>query len=238
LHLFYEPNIESTLTLSKEESKHCSKVLRLSIGDEISITDGKGKLFNATITAIGSDSTSVVIQQTTSIEPLAPSFSLYIAPTKNNKRMEWMTEKLTEIGFNNLIFYLGDHSERIRVRLERINKTMVSAIKQSQKVWLPKVAAKKNFAGALAHAIENHEQVFIAHFSEDHGTLFEQLDIDKDCAVIVGPEGDISKRELELAKQEGVSFVNLSKYRLRTETAGLVACQIFRTKADQKTDKR
>ncbi len=225
MHLFYYPSINGDIfTLDKNESAHCIRVLRLNTDDVIHLTDGLGALYKAKI--ISPDKKACVTEiLDVSFFPRERTYSLQIAisPTKNIDRFEWFIEKATEIGTDRIIPLLCNNSERRIIKEERLRKVMTSAMKQSLKVWLPEITSfislnnlvKKEFDGAK----------FIATGSEPYDRHLGKLyDKGSDTLILIGPEGDFDPEELTLAKQMGFVPVSLGKSRLRTETAGVVAC--------------
>lgn len=231
MHVFYTPNIATTHELSEEESQHCTRVLRLNSGDKIKLTDGKGNFYHATITAANNKRCLFSIDETIYQEPLwTGRLHIAMAPTKNMDRNEWFAEKATEIGINQLSFLNCRYSERKVIKIERIEKIIVSAVKQSLKARVPliddmvdfKSFIKKDFIG----------QKFIAHCYEDSEKFFLNNVMEKgeNVLILIGPEGDFSEEEVRLAKENGFKTISLGNSRLRTETAALVACQTFNLK--------
>jgi 16S rRNA (uracil1498-N3)-methyltransferase len=224
LHLFYEPEI--TDHLSPDESRHAVKVLRLVQGDPIEITNGKGKICEATLTASDSKKCSFKITASSQIPRRDFSIHLAIAPTKNMDRMEWLVEKCVEMGIEKISFLHCKTSERKVISLERIGKIVVSAMKQSRQFWLPEINPMEPFPKFIetVHA----GQKFIAHV--DHGNPHHLQSIAKskgEYLILIGPEGDFSVDEIHAALKDGFQKVSLGPNRLRTETAGLSACHIL-----------
>ena len=207
MHVFYTPDIQKTNELPEEEAQHCTRVLRLSIGDEITLTDGKGSFYKAEITAATNKRCLVAIKET----------------TKNMDRNEWFAEKATEIGFDELTFLNCRFSERKVIKNERIEKILISAIKQSLKARLPKLNEMTDFNKFINQEFKG--QKFIAHCYEGEKPLLKDvLKAGEDALVLIGPEGDFSEGEVEKAIEQGFTPISLGKSRLRTETAALVAC--------------
>ena len=204
MHVFYTPDIQKTNELPEEEAQHCTRVLRLSIGDEITLTDGKGSFYKAEITAATNKRCLVAIKETIFQKPLWPChLHIAMAPTKNMDRNEWFAEKATEIGFDELI--------------------LISAIKQSLKARLPKLNEMTDFNKFINQEFKG--QKFIAHCYEGEKPLLKDvLKAGEDALVLIGPEGDFSEGEVEKAIERGFTPISLGKSRLRTETAALVAC--------------
>ena len=224
MHVFYTPDIQVSNELPEEEAQHCTRVLRLNIGDEITLTDGKGNFYQAEITAATNKRCQVAIKETRYQEPLWPChLHIAMAPTKNMDRNEWFAEKATEIGFDELTFLNCRFSERKVIKTERISKILVSAIKQSLKARLPKLNEMTDFLTFIQQDFEG--QKFIAHCYEgEKKQLKEALTPGEDALVLIGPEGDFSEEEVQKAIEHGFVPISLGKSRLRTETAALVAC--------------
>ncbi|MBU8893748.1 MAG: 16S rRNA (uracil(1498)-N(3))-methyltransferase [Bacteroidales bacterium] len=225
MHLFYTPDIsEETYTLDEIESKHCIKVLRLNTGDQIELIDGKGTFYEAKI--IDPNPKKCKIEITKTIKEFGKRnhyLHIAIAPTKNMDRFEWFLEKATEIGVDEITPILCDRSERKIIKLERLEKIIISAVKQSIKAYKPKLNSltnysdfvKLNFNGSkyIAHCEENEKQSLKTSYKTGNNAL-----------ILIGPEGDFSTKEIELAKILNFHEISLGQSRLRTETAGLVAC--------------
>lgn len=224
MHVFYTPDIQVSNELPEEEAQHCTRVLRLNIGDEITLTDGKGNFYQAEITAATNKRCQVAIKETRYQEPLWPChLHIAMAPTKNMDRNEWFAEKATEIGFDELTFLNCRFSERKVIKTERISKILVSAIKQSLKARLPKLNEMTDFHTFIQQDFKG--QKFIAHCYEgEKKQLKEALTPGEDALVLIGPEGDFSEEEVQKAIEHGFVPISLGKSRLRTETAALVAC--------------
>lgn len=226
MHVFYTPDIQAKPELPEEEAQHCIRVLRLSTGDEITLTDGKGNFYRAEITAATNKRCLVKLTETILQEPLWPGhIHIAMAPTKNMDRNEWFAEKATEIGFDELTFLNCRFSERKVIKTERIEKILVSAIKQSLKARLPKLNEMVDFDKFIARDFPG--QKFIAHCYEGEKPLLKNiLKPGEDVLVLIGPEGDFSEEEVAKAIKKGFRPISLGKSRLRTETAALVACMI------------
>lgn len=224
MHVFYTPNILASAELPTEEAQHCTRVLRLSQGDEITLTDGKGYFYKAEITAANSKRCMVDIKETIFQEPAWPChLHIAVAPTKNMDRNEWFAEKATEIGFDELTFLNCRFSERKVIKTERIEKILVSAMKQSLKARLPKLNEMTDFDTFIDQ--DFHGQKFIAHCYEgEKPFLKDVVHKGENALVLIGPEGDFSPEEVEKALAKGFMPISLGKSRLRTETAALVAC--------------
>lgn len=223
MHVFYTPDILTNLELPEEEAGHCLRVLRLSIGDEIMLTDGKGSFYKAIISAATNKRCQVQILETIPQEPFWKGhLHLAMAPTKNMDRIEWFAEKATEIGFDELSFLNCRFSERKVIKTDRVEKIVVSALKQSLKANKPVVNEMIDFRKFMETDFPG--QKFIAHCYEGEKTPLKDAIIPgEDVLVLIGPEGDFSREEVELAESKGFKAISLGKSRLRTETAALVA---------------
>lgn len=229
MNIFYTPNITNTNTfvLDETESKHAIKVLRLNQGDEICLVDGKGSFYIAEINNAHQKKCEVNIIKHEKEENNKPRIHIAIAPTKNNDRLEWFIEKTTEIGISEISPIICDHSERKFLKTERLEKRAISAMKQSLKATLPLINDSINFKN-FVNSIPETTEKYIAHcYNENQKHLKEIYPGSKDCVVLIGPEGDFSLQEVELALNNGFTPISLGKSRLRTETAGLVACNIL-----------
>lgn len=225
--LFYAPEIEKTWELPEEEAAHCLRVLRLSEGDELEVTDGKGKFFRVKIVSTAGKRCKVEATETKSMEKgWKGNLTIAIAPTKNMDRMEWLAEKATEIGWDKVTFLNCRFSERKVVKTDRIERIVVSAMKQSLKYHKPIVEEIIDFKKFIK--AEHSGKKFIAHcYDEQKHPLGESLTPGEDAIILIGPEGDFSKEEVESAIKAGFIPVTLGNSRLRTETAGLVACHTY-----------
>lgn len=227
MHVFYTPDIATTTELPPEEAQHCIRVLRLSEGNEIMLTDGVGSFYKAQIDEISGKHCRVKILET---QPQAPIWRghlhIAIAPTKNMDRMEWLAEKATEIGIDQLSFMLCRFSERKVIKTERIQKILVSAMKQSLKARLPKLHEMTVFERFIEQPFSG--QKYIAHCYEGEKPLLRDiLKPDMETLILIGPEGDFSKEEVKKAEEKGFTSISLGSSRLRTETAALVACGLY-----------
>ena len=228
MHVFYTPNIDKTHELPEEESQHCTRVLRLSAGDEIMLTDGKGSFYKATITAANNKRCLFEINETIPQEPLWKGhLHIAMAPTKNMDRNEWFAEKATEIGIDELTFLNCRYSERKVIKTERIEKIIVSGIKQSLKARVPLLNDLIDFKSFIKQDFQG--QKFIAHCYDENDKVYlkDVLKTDENVLILIGPEGDFSEEEVKLAKENGFKPISLGNSRLRTETAALVACHTF-----------
>lgn len=227
MHVFYTPDIQTRAELPEEEAQHCVRVLRLSAGDPVILTDGKGNFYRAEISAATNKRCMLNILETIPQEPLwSGHLHIAMAPTKNMDRTEWFTEKATEIGFDELTFLNCRYSERKVIKTERISKILVSAIKQSLKARLPILNEMTDFNKFISQPFKG--QKFIAHCYEGEKPLLKEVvRTGEDALVLIGPEGDFSEEEVRKAMENGFRPISLGRSRLRTETAALVACHIL-----------
>jgi len=226
MQLFYNPDIHeatSSFTFDKEESKHIVKVLRKSVGDVLHITNGLGWIFDAEI--INADIKKCQANISNAKQHPKRDYKLHIAvaPTKMNDRFEWFLEKATEIGIDTITPILCDHSERKVIKLDRFEKILQSAMKQSLQCYLPTINELTPFNNFVNQDFEG--QKYIAHCEDsDRKSLKNQLKPDQDIVILIGPEGDFSVKEIETALQHNYIPVTLGNTRLRTETAAIAAC--------------
>ncbi|MCR4765045.1 MAG: 16S rRNA (uracil(1498)-N(3))-methyltransferase [Bacteroidaceae bacterium] len=224
MHVFYTPDIDHSLELPEEEASHAVRVLRLQPGDEVMLTDGNGYFYRAEISVANKKQCLVNVLEKQYQEPLWKNhIHLAVAPTKNMDRMEWLAEKATEIGWDELTFLDCRYSERKVVKTERIEKILVSAIKQSLKARLPLLHGMTDFSEFVSRPFSG--QKFIAHcYKNERQELKDVLRPGDDAVVLIGPEGDFSEEEVAIALSHGFVPISLGPSRLRTETAALVAC--------------
>lgn len=230
---FYVPDAASQNEMPLDEAMHALRVLRLKSGDEMFLMDGKGCFYRAEVTLAATKRCLYEIKETL---PQQPSWNghihLAIAPTKMMDRIEWMAEKATEVGFDELSFLNCKFSERKVMRTVRLDKIIVAAVKQSRKPWKPVVNQMEHFKDFILTPRKGRK--FICHCYEEFEKLdfFEELNKpalnpeDLDVTVLVGPEGDFSVDEVRLALENGYESVSLGTSRLRTETAGLTAVML------------
>lgn len=228
--LFYYPHIreETHITLSVDESKHLIRVLRKREGEQIQITNGEGLFASAIITKAHDKQCELTLESKAQQAPPSPYVHIAIAPTKNMDRMEWMVEKLTEIGVREISFIITSNSERKVLKLERLTKKAISALKQSGNCYLPKLndletldsflSVKHDGVKKIAWVEEKKESAVLQSTSEDKITL------------LIGPEGDFSQNEVNKAQSHGFTPVGLGQRVLRTETAALVGASVLLVK--------
>lgn len=229
--LFFTQKIENGFAhFDEEESRHLTTVLRRKVGDALQLTDGRGFFYDAEISETGKRHVLARITATISAEAThATPLHLAIAPTKNIERIEWLLEKATEIGIDEITLLQCQRSERDTVRLDRLEKVLVSAMKQSLRAHLPKLNPMTRFQQFVKTTPADLKYIaWCADTPLPH--LKTQLQPGKNTLVLIGPEGDFSPEEVQLAAENGFTGVSLGAARLRTETAGLLAvCAIALT---------
>jgi 16S rRNA (uracil1498-N3)-methyltransferase len=225
MQLFFHQNIQdSTFNLDAEESRHLIKVLRKQQGDRVNFTDGKGCLFECTIIDPNPKKANIQIDQRLFTPEDDYYIHLAISPTKNSERMEWMVEKLTEIGVHEITFMESEHSERSKLKLDRLEKKIIAACKQSLKTRVPKLNPVTPMIELVQNKKFDEYQRFIAYVDKENDQhLFEKIEKDRAYLILIGPEGDFSQQELQLAFDHIFHPCSLGKSRLRSETAGVAA---------------
>ena len=221
MQLFYSKDITTNLYLSKEESRHCLQVLRKKENDIIFVTDGNGFLYECKIEKTNSNNVYVKILNKTQ-EIRTKKIELAISFPKQRNRIEWIIEKATEIGVDLITPLICEKSERIKINKERINKIAISAMKQSLRTYLPKISEVQNFSKFVKS--NKFEKKLIAHCKEDSEKIKIDYVNNNNTCILIGPEGDFSDKEIKIANKANFKSVTLSKNRLRTETAAIVAC--------------
>lgn len=225
---FYAPDIESTLTLPESDSQHAIRVLRMKEGDHLEAIDGGGHLFECVIVDPHSKHTGIeIVNRYEQPLPWTQQIAVAVAPTKHLDRMEWMVEKLTEIGVNRIIPIRCQRSERKELKIERLEKIAISAMKQSLKSVLPEILPMTPIKEVIMDY--GDRQRFIAYCDRDT----PRIDLPvvytpmKDVIIMIGPEGDFSPEEIKMALDYGWQPITLGDNRLRTETAAITACDTF-----------
>jgi 16S rRNA (uracil1498-N3)-methyltransferase len=227
MQLFFTTDIRGQLAYFDDtESRHLTQVLRRKAGDTVQFTDGKGSLFSGEIIEVGKRTCVVTIQETTADFEARP-FRLHIAiaATKNMDRYEWFLEKATEIGIDEITPLICKRSERTVVKTERLKGVLASAMKQSLKAYLPKINEAVDFQKFMKNKFVEYDQKFIAYCNDaERHSLSKMYQKPKNCVLLIGPEGDFTEAEVALAFKQNFVGVSLGNSRLRTETAGVVAC--------------
>lgn len=228
MQLFYNSTIDNSISqfsFSSEESKHIIKVLRKKEGDLLSITNGRGYIYEAKIITAGLKRCKVELISHKKVHSPMHSLHLAVAPTKMNDRFEWFLEKATEIGVTEITPIICERSERKVIKLERMQRVIQSAMKQSLQAYLPKLNPAISYSEFLLTTQAG--LLFIAHCGEgEKMELKRRVAPDKDITVLIGPEGDFTENEIALADEKGFLPISLGKNRLRTETAAVVACTV------------
>lgn len=227
MHLFFQPDFSSISALTDDEAFHAAKVLRLREGETVQVTDGQGSWYDAQVRQSTPKRCDLHILKQTTYKPRPYSIEIALAPTKNIDRIEWFVEKATEMGIDKISFFYTKHSERRTIKLDRLQKIAVSAMKQSLQAYLPQLEEVGDFEKWLPKASEATAQKFIAHLPDDvlPPHLLKSALPNQNYLVLIGPEGDFTTKEIELTQQLGFQMAVLGNTRLRTETAALVACQ-------------
>lgn len=249
IRFFYVPDASENNQLPEEEAQHCVRVLRLQAGDEIMLMDGQGSFYRAEIINAQSKKCFYqILEAQKQPKEWGGWLHLAMAPTKNMDRTEWLAEKATEIGFDELSFLNCKNSERKVIKTERVDKILISAVKQSRKSWKPVLNEMTDFRHFITR-VDDYEQKFIAHCYDEQDVesgvtgeeqhkdmnagkslLYDLLVPGKKTVVLVGPEGDFSIDEVRYALQHGFVPVSLGRSRMRTETAALVAVHMMQMK--------
>lgn len=211
--------------LTADESWHCAKVLRKRAGESVHLIDGKGNFYEGTLEVVSEKQCLVKISKGPT-QQTKKNYRLHlaIAPTKQIDRIEWMIEKAVEIGIDEISFVQCKNSERTTIKIERILKIIESAVKQSLQAFIPKVNELRTIKEVVLNASE--DQILIAHCFDSPKNNIKELQFkNKSTLILIGPEGDFTKEEVEFAQQNKCTAVSLGDTRLRTETAGLYICQ-------------
>lgn len=228
---FYVPNARNAGELPADEATHALRVLRLKPDDEMFLMDGEGGIFRAKVTRADKHCCYDIVEEWTKQKDWSSYIHLAIAPTKMMERMEWLAEKATEIGFDELSFLNCKFSERKNLRVDRVEKIVVSAMKQSRKPQLPVVNALCSFDEFIKNHSTGHRYIAHCYNEVERHDFFDKLTAltdDEPVTVLVGPEGDFSIEEVRKAVDNGYLSISLGKSRLRTETAGLSAVMLAR----------
>jgi len=221
--VFYAPNAKDSSFLSEEESFHAIRVLRLKIGECIHLLDGRGSKFSTKISAIEGKKVAFSVLEVIESEP-KPVYSIhiYVAPTKQMERMEWMVEKCGEFGIHGIHFLATNNSERKEIKLQRLEKTAISALKQSKNLFLPEITGLHTFKEISEK--EGNEKLFAFIGNPPVAVLSKVATKGREYHVLIGPEGDFTEKESEDLKKNNWKPFSLGKSILRTETAGIAVC--------------
>ena len=228
MHLFFAPDISTDeFYLPDEETHHFIHVLRFSQGKQIEVTDGNGTRALCEAIQVSKKQVLLNVLEKEIFPVPARKLHIAIAPTKNIDRFEWFVEKATELGIAEITPIICRHSERKTLKLERIQKLVVSAARQSQHYYFPLMNAEISFEKFLESMNENSDSTFLAHCEESEKVEARELASTTNAIVLIGPEGDFSKDEIEIALKKGFRALSLGNSRLRTETAGLKTVVAF-----------
>lgn len=230
--MFYVPQLrEGHYCLGEEESRHCALVLRQKVGDVILLTDGVGGRYEAALTEVLPKRCSFVIMEALPAYNV-PSVRLHlgVAPTKSMERFEWFLEKATEIGITDITPILTQRTERSRLRLDRMERVVVSAMKQCMTCYLPHLYEPVELLRLLGdeHLLASYSQRFIPYVNPDNATMSQYYQKGHDSFILIGPEGDFTAQEIGAALAKNFIPISLGKNRLRTETAAIVCCHTVR----------
>lgn len=226
---FYEPLLQDGLshfTLSEETSKHCIQVLRMKTGAALRLTNGEGKLYTASIAGEDKKKAVAIIHSTETIPPPSKQIGIAVSLLKNVSRLEWFLEKATEIGVTHIQPLVCARTEHTRFKTERMQGILVSAMLQSQQVWLPVLKEPVDFEQYITQN-NNWQQKLVAHCEEDSKQAIKDIPVSPFTEILIGPEGDFTTTEITWAVQHGYIPVSLGETRLRTETAGIVAATLL-----------
>ena len=230
MQIFHTTNTTANrLVLHDDEARHCSQVLRKKTGDTIDVFDGNGTHYTAVLTEITKKNCFLSIENAVFYPKNDALLHIACCPTKNIERFEWFLEKETEIGIDTVTPLLTQNCERRQIRNDRLDKIVLAAMKQSLRYFVPKIKELTPFEAFLVAYKDFEGQKLIAHCHED-GTKIPFLSLaqtPKNTVVLIGPEGDFTKKEVEMALQHGFTAISLGAARLRTETAAIVACHTF-----------
>lgn len=227
MHLFYQPD-STRHFLEEEEARHCVKVLRARIGDEIAVTNGQGTVYRGAVREVGAKIVSYEVLEIRQVPLPEHRIHMAICPTRKAERNEWMVEKMTELGVHKVQFVVSEHTHRETLgrvlNFERLHRIALSAMKQSQQNFLPEFTIFSNL-GAYLSQVQVPDR-YIAYVASENipRHLIQQLSCRRPVEILIGPEGDFSNDEIESAMATGFLPVSLGNTRLRTETAAVVAC--------------
>ncbi len=225
MELFFgKPSAEKIIILDEVESNHLINVKRSKKGDVIHVTDGEGNLFTTEIVNIENHVCTLSILEVITTPPKTTTLHIAVAPTKNIDRIEWFLEKATETGIDEISFLQCRHSERKEIKMDRLNRVVVSSIKQSLKTFLPKLNPMIDFKSFVSHDFHGEKLIFSTGAVEN---LNQNYRSGKSLIALIGPEGDFHADELKLAIEKGYKPTSLGESRLRTETAALTVCTLF-----------
>lgn len=229
MYRFYCENIESNRAfLDEVESNHCKNVLRVKEGQQVEVTNGKGVLWEGICAVNGKKGSEIELTRKIETNQKPNLLTLVLAPTKNPSRLEWFIEKSTEIGVGRIIPLITKRTEKVYLKTERLKKVIVSAGKQSKVVNFPILEEPISYSDYFKKFYKKENQNYIAHCIEGHNmNMLSVGDKNKECHILIGPEGDFTPEEIKLAQEHGYVFLSLGENRLRVETAALHAVSIY-----------
>jgi 16S rRNA (uracil1498-N3)-methyltransferase len=230
LPFFYLEQIEETvtITLNEETSKHVVQVLRMKVGEQMNLTNGKGAIYTVAIIEDHRKKCVVNVLSKLLVKQKSSSITIAISPLKNNSRFEWFLEKVTEIGVPQIVPLICERTEKSQLKMERLKGILISAMLQSQQAWMPVLHDAIKITELLTKLSDKEGvQKLIAHCEEDKKTLLIDIPVSPNCTILIGPEGDFTSKEIAFALQSGFEPVSLGDTRLRTETAGIVAAVLL-----------
>jgi 16S rRNA (uracil1498-N3)-methyltransferase len=223
--LFYDPGLKKDsqlLQLGEEESYHAIKVLRMKKGDQIELTNGNGLLAKSRINEINKNKVDIVISEILTFPMPQPAINLAICPVKKREKTEWIVEKATEIGVNEIYFFTSRYSERAVLNYERLERILISAIKQSGNLFKPDLHQIKNFEAFIEASMEFAGQKLIAHCGTNDNNHFSNIyKRQTEAMIMIGPEGGFTDQEVNFAIKNGYNPVSLGVNKLRAETAAI-----------------
>ena len=227
LPIFFQEEhiVQSSFVLTEETSKHIIQVLRMKSGEQLQLTNGRGEVITAEIIAENKKAVEVKVLSTSNIAPLTSNITIAISLIKNTNRFEWFLEKATEIGVSAIIPLICERTEKQHFRQDRMKNILISAMLQSQQLWLPVLHEPVKFSGAVKNA--SQQKKYIAHCMEEEKIQLSDEVIGQSSIILIGPEGDFTPSEIDLAIANKFIPVTLGKTRLRTETAGMVAAVVM-----------
>jgi|ERR1035437_1406887 16S rRNA (uracil1498-N3)-methyltransferase len=228
LPFFYIEQIpvnQSSFILSEDTSKHIIQVLRMKQGEQLQLTNGKGEIITVEIISENKKAAEVNALSTSNIPPRTSNITIAISLIKNTNRFEWFLEKSTEIGISEIIPLICERTEKQHFRHDRMKNILISAMLQSQQAWLPVLHEPIKFKDIIKNS--THQKKYIAHCIEEEKKQLTNEAIKQSTIILIGPEGDFTKEEVEFAKQNNFIPVSLGDTRLRTETAAIVACVLL-----------
>ena len=232
LPFFYKEDISigaTAVMLDEDTSKHVVQVLRMQNGEQLQLTDGKGNLFTCQITDNNRKRCTVAVEQTQNYQPQTTNVTIAISLLKNSSRFEWFLEKATEIGVTEIIPLICERTEKTAFKFERMNSILISAMLQSQQTFLPVLQEPQKFNQLAIQSFTNYGK-YIAHCEDENNKqplTNKLINQSVNKLILIGPEGDFTTTEIELALQNNFTAVSLGKTRLRTETAGMVAATLL-----------